>query len=202
MDGGIQAWQGMTADGPPEGEAAYFAPGTGPAEMASLAWALEENTRLFYTSLAGIRPGTDEADLFMKLADAEEHHKESLAAMHDRYSDEPIDRFLQGQGTPLLEGGVGMEEALSWAEDKPLKKVMAAVMGFEANAYDRYLKMVDVAENEDAKEIFRIIAKEEKEHLGRLSGLLDKKIKILNINTEDQHPVPGSRKPGGTSGDQ
>jgi rubrerythrin len=43
----------------------------------------------------------------------------------------------------------------------------------EAKAYDRYLKMVDVSENEDAKEVLRTIAKEEKEHLDRLAALMD-----------------------------
>ena len=63
MEGGIQAWHGLTADGPPEGGIAYFASGTNAADMAALAWALEENTRLFYSDLAKMRPGTDEADL-------------------------------------------------------------------------------------------------------------------------------------------
>jgi rubrerythrin len=177
MEGGIQAWQGLSADGPPEGGVAYFASGTGAADMAALAWALEENTRLFYTRLAGMRPDTDEADLFMKLVDAEKHHKETLEQMHKKLSSEPIDRFHRGQDSHILEGGVGIEEALSWTEDKPAKKVLSISMGFEANAYDRYLKMVDVSEDDEAKEVFRTIAKEEKGHLERLSKLLDEIVK-------------------------
>ncbi len=176
MEGGIQAWQGLIADGPPEGGVAYFESGAGAADMTALAWALEENTRLFYDSLAGIKPGTEEADLFMELVNAEEHHKGTLATMHGRHSDEPIDRFFHGQDTPILEGGVSLEEALSWAEDKPAEKILAAAVGFEANAYDRYLKMVDVAESEDVKEVFRIIAKEEKGHLKKLGELLDREV--------------------------
>ncbi|MCJ7499768.1 ferritin family protein [bacterium] len=173
MEGGIQAWHGLTADGPPEGGIAYFASGTDAADMAALAWALEENTRHFYSSLAKMRPGTDEADLFMKLVSAEEHHKETLSSIHGKLSGEPVDRFYRGQTSPTLEGGVGMEEALSWARDKPAKKILSISMGFEANAYDRYLKMVDVSENDDAKEVFRTIAKEEKGHLKKLAALLD-----------------------------
>ena len=70
-----------------------------------------------------------------------------------------------------------MEEALSWAKDKPVKKILSISMGFEANAYDRYLKMVDVSADETAKDVFRTIAKEEKGHLGRLSKLLDEVVK-------------------------
>jgi rubrerythrin len=53
-------------------------------------------------------------------------------------------------------------------------------MGLEANAYDRYLKMVDVSESDEAKEVFRAIAREEKGHLGRLSQLLDVMVKQDN----------------------
>ena len=173
MEGGIQAWQGLTAGGPPEGGVAYFSIGQSAADMAALAWALEENTRLFYMSLAGMRPRTEEADLFMTLARAEEHHEETLAAIHGKLSDEPVDRFHRGQGNPILEGGVSMEEALSWAEGRTAEQILELTIGLEAKAYDRYLKMVDASENEDAKEVFRIIAKEEKEHLHRLAALMD-----------------------------
>ena len=180
MDGGIQAWHGLTADGPPEGGVAYFESGTGAADMASLAWALEENTRLFYTSLTDMRPGTDEAELFTKLVEAEEHHKGTLSSMHEQLSDEPVNRFHQGQVSPILEGGVSLEEAVSWSQDKPPSKILAAAIGFEANAYDRYLKMADTSVDDEVKEVFRTIAKEEKGHLRRLSKFLDQVVKQEN----------------------
>jgi rubrerythrin len=176
MEGGIHAWQGLVADGPPEGDNAYFASGTSAADMASLAWALEENTRLFYLNLADMLPGTDEADLFLELVDAEVHHKEALASMHNALSDEPVERFHRNQDSPIIEGGVNMEEILSWAKDKPVRKILTASIALEANAYDRYLKMVDISEDEDAKEVFRTIAREEKNHLDKLSQLMDQVI--------------------------
>ena len=180
MEGGIQAWGGLIADGPPEGGIAYFASGTGAADMAALAWALEENTRHFYVNLAGMWPGTDEAALFMKLVSAEDHHKDTLASIHSTLGKEPVERFFLEQTTPLLEGGVGMEEVLSWAEDKPAKKILSMAMNFEANAYDRYLKMMDVSEDEDASEVFRVIAREEKGHLKKLGELLDEIVRKQN----------------------
>jgi rubrerythrin len=173
MDGGIQAWQGLTAGGPPEGGVAYFSMGQSAADMAALAWALEENTRLFYMSLAGMRPETEEAMLFKALAQAEEHHEETLAAIHTYLSSDPVKRFFMVQDKPILEGGVDMETALNWAEGRAVGQMLELSIGLEANAYDRYLKMVDVSENEDAKEVFRAIAKEEKEHLNRLAALMD-----------------------------
>ena len=176
MEGGIQVWQGLTAQGPPEGGIAYFASGTSAADMASLAWALEENTRLFYMSLAGMRSGSDEASLFMRLVGAEEHHKETLASVHNTLSNEPVERFHRNQDSPIIEGGVSMEKVLSWAKDKPARKVLVVSMGLEANAYDRYLKMTDNSQDDDAREMFRTIAREEKGHLGKLSRLLDEEV--------------------------
>ena len=86
MEGGIQEWQGLTAEGPPEGGIAYFAAGTDAADMAALAWALEENTRLFYTSLAGMRPDTEEAALFLKLVNAEDSKSSGRKPLRVRVS--------------------------------------------------------------------------------------------------------------------
>jgi rubrerythrin len=174
MEGGIRAWQGLTADGPPEGGVAYFSEGTDAADMAALAWALEENTRHFYTSLSAIRSSSEEADLFMKLVEAEEHHKQTLESVHNNLSDENIDRFFRAQDAAILEGGTIMEEALSWADDKTTREILAESMGMEANAYDRYLKMADISKDEDSKKIFLAIAREEKGHLEKLGELLNK----------------------------
>jgi len=176
MEGGIQAWHGLVADGAPEAGISYFEVGTTAADMAALAWMLEENTRLFYTGLIGMRPGTSEASLFGKLVEAEEHHKTTLSDVHRKFSSEPIERFRLQQVHPVIEGGVLMEEVLSWAQDKPLRKILAYAMGFEANAYDRYLKMFDIAEGEEAKAVFKAIAMEEKGHLRRLGELLDTEV--------------------------
>ncbi|UCG39076.1 MAG: ferritin family protein [bacterium] len=173
MDGGINAWKGLTADGPPEAGVAYFEAGESAADMAALAWALEDSTRLFYLALAGMRPGTGEADLFMKLVQAEEHHKETLAILHMDLSPEPVDRFVAGRQIIVLEGGMDMESALKWAEGRSAAQVLDLALGLESNAYDRYLKMLDAAPGDLAREVFRIIAAEEKEHLKKLSQLLD-----------------------------
>ena len=143
------------------------------SDMASLAWALEENTRLFYTALAGMRPGTDEGDLFLSLVDAEEHHKRTLEAVHSRLTDHPVDRFYREQPAHILEGGVEMDAALKWAEGKPARRVLNLAMGLEANAYDRYLKMMDKAMDEDSKEVFATVAREEKGHLKGLAALMN-----------------------------
>jgi len=172
----MQAWQGLVADGAPEAGISHFEMGSSASDMAALAWMLEENTRLFYNGLIGLGPESSEASIFAKLADAEEHHKATLAEVHRKLSSEPIERFRLKQVHPVIEGGVSLEEILSWAQDKPLRKILAYAMGFEANAYDRYLKMFNIAEGEESKAVFKAIAIDEKDHLRKLGELLDKEV--------------------------
>lgn len=177
MDGGTRAWTGLTAAGPPEAATAYFAAGTGAADMASLAWALEETTRQFYAKLAAGDPDSDTAQLFNSLVNAEEHHKGTLASLHDNLSAEPVSRMYDQQDPKILEGGMEMEAALQWTEEKVITEILEFALGLESNAYDRYLKMLDVAEDESSKEVFSDIAREEKGHLKRLADLMDEELK-------------------------
>ncbi len=173
MEGGIHAWHGLTAEGPPEAGIAWFAVGSTAADMAALAWTLEENTRLFYTALAGMRPGTDEADLFLSLVDAEEHHKKTLETVHGRLTDQPVDRFYRDQTIRILEGGIAMDEALKWAEGKPVMEILNLAMELEANAYDRYLKMIEKSLDDDSRDVFETVAREERGHLKGLAALME-----------------------------
>jgi rubrerythrin len=177
MEGGIQAWMGMTAEGPPEAAAAYFAAGSGAADMASLAWALEEATRQFYRKLADRYPGNIAAQLFSSLVQAEEHHKATLASLHESLSSEPVGRMYDQQEQKIMEGGIEMEAALKWSEEKNIIDILEFTLGLESNAYDRYLGMLDAVEDEPSKQVFRSIAGEEKGHLKRLADLLDEKLK-------------------------
>ena len=52
MEGGLRAWQGMVAHGPPEAGMAFFSPAADAEEIVGLAWALEEGSKLFYQGVA------------------------------------------------------------------------------------------------------------------------------------------------------
>lgn len=177
MDGGIRAWTGLTAEGPPEAGVAYFAAGTGAAEMASLAWALEAATRHFYTKLSETDPDDSASRLFQSLVQAEEHHMEMLARLYGRFSTEPINRMQKQQGSEILEGGMELQAALEWARGKHVTEILELALGLESNAYDRYLKMLDTTDDESSREVFRGIAREEKGHLKRLADLMDEQLK-------------------------
>ena len=176
MEGGIRVWNGMVAEGPPESGIAYFEAGATAADMASLAWALEESTRRFYAHLADTRPGGDESDLFRTLVQAEEHHKETLSGINERLTDEPVSRISDRQDRRIMEGGMELESALEWVTGKPLSDILDLAIGMEANAFDRYQKMMEAADDPDSREVFSVIAGEEKRHLARLADLKDSQV--------------------------
>ena len=176
MQGGIRAWEGLTAEGPPEAGITYFAAGTGAADMASLAWALEEGTRRFYGTLSERSSDPEAMKLFGSLVHAEERHKKTLADLNDRLSSEPVNRMYDDRENQVLEGGMEMEKALQWTQGRSVTEILELGLELEANAYDRYLKMLDAAADSSSREVFRTIAKEEKQHLERLAGLMDERL--------------------------
>jgi hypothetical protein len=82
MEGGLHAWQGLTATGEPEAGMAFFTSGGPPEEHISLAWALEEGSRRFYASLAATIVDREAAKLFTDLTAAEEGHKSTLIGLY------------------------------------------------------------------------------------------------------------------------
>jgi hypothetical protein len=53
MEGGISAWDGLVAAGPPEAGMARFAAAASAEELIALAWYLEAGSRTFYGRIAG-----------------------------------------------------------------------------------------------------------------------------------------------------
>ena len=78
MAGGIKAWQGRTAAGPPEAGMSFFTAAAGAEELIALAWLLEEGSRKFYSAVAQMQSAPEAAGLFSSLVKAEEHHKGTL----------------------------------------------------------------------------------------------------------------------------
>ena len=75
-----------------------------------------------------------------------------------------------------MEGGIRVSEALSWARGKGLRETLELAISLEINSYDLYLKMENRMEDKDARRVFARIAQEEKNHLSKLTSLLDIKL--------------------------
>lgn len=176
MQGGIRAWEGLIAEGPPEAGMAYFGDTVRPDELAMLAWMLEEGSRQFYLRLDAYLKDEETRHLFQSLAKAEESHEKTLAELYKTYSGgSDVKDMLPAERDEIMEGGIKLHEALIWARDRDLQSILEFAISLETNAYDLYLKMGRRFEG-DARKVFALLCDEEKRHLERLAALLEKKI--------------------------
>jgi rubrerythrin len=182
MQGGIRAWEGMTASGPPEAGAAFFTMAAQAEELIALAWLLEEGSRRFYEEARKTLADSDTRKLLSGLVSAEQHHKASLENLF-----QSLTGAAPGPGFPspllpgatpgeYMEGGVPVSEALAWAMGKNVQEFLELSMSLEASSYDLYIKMERRMEGEDAKKVFSVLSREEKKHLLSLASLLDRKV--------------------------
>jgi len=181
MDGGIRAWKGLVAGGPPEAGMAYFSGKERAEDLIALAWSLEEGSRRFYNavsqSLSENRPASD---LFNGLVRAEEHHEAALVGLYREVTGDTaisaIPSLLFSDAVPgeIMEGGISVVQALSWTRGREINDILDMSIALESHAYDLYIKMERALPDERAKRIFQILAGEEKVHLERMVVLLEK----------------------------
>ncbi len=180
MDGGIRAWEGITAEGDPASQLAYFSSARNAVEYLALAWLLEDGSRAFYAAAAEQLEDVAESSFLRQMVAAEDHHKATLAAAYRELTGE-----LPGKTFPrpilesppeeqYVEGGLALSDVLAWLKGKPATAIIEFAIGMEANAYDHYLLLRRKIDNETARGIFSILADEERNHLRTLTNRLDR----------------------------
>ncbi|HET6365044.1 MAG TPA: ferritin family protein [Nitrospirota bacterium] len=177
MGGGISAWNGLVAGGPPDAGMAYFSSSEKTETLIALAWALEEGSCRFYNGLVGSMTDVEGKALFTELITAEERHKASLLALyHGTGGSGTIEQVLTG-GTAgnVMEGGVSVSEALEWTAGRDAADILDLSIALESNAYDLYIKMERTVKDDHAKRVFSMLAEEEKHHLDRMMSLIERK---------------------------
>lgn len=179
LAGGILAWEGLTAEGSPEPELAYFAAVRTPEKQVALAWYLEEGTRIFYQEVAALLQDREAASIFRELVQAEEHHKATLVALYEGLAGKPAGAdfprgLLAAEPTDqLMEGGVSVSKALGWTRGRQIRDILELAISIETNAYDRYLILRRELENENSRRVFEVLSDEERRHLKKLTRLLE-----------------------------
>jgi rubrerythrin len=183
MKGGIKAWNGITAIGPPEMGMAHFSHADRIDDLLSLAWSLEEGARLFYESL--LKNAKDDAkDMFSWLKNAEIAHQSRLNLLYRDIPERAFESLGEHTASLLSEDGVGsvMEggmktaEAIAWAISQPLNAILEFSISIEAQLYDLYVRLTRREKQGDSHRFFSIIAEEEKKHLEKIIELFDSKI--------------------------
>lgn len=180
MQGGIRAWKGLVAEELPEVGKTWFLSAQGSDELIGLAWLLEDGMRSFYLEIAKGLDKSEGAQLFMELAGAELHHKNALQKLYQQQSGKepgvnfPAEVLSNKPNEKYLEGGVLLSEAFSWAGKKDAREILEFAMSLEVGSYDRYLSLRDYFKDESSREVFGLLAAEEKAHLKRLASLFEK----------------------------
>ncbi len=181
MEGGINAWKGLVAKGAPEAGMAYLEPARTPEELIALGWLLEEGSRKFYEEMGHSEKAAEAMDLFRGLSTDEEDHKGSLFKLYLDLAGKPDPAFARSivntePGTDYLEGGIALDQALKWAEEKGLGGALELSLSLEVNSIDLYIKMERKVEEKEAKKVFQVLSNQERKHLRRLSDFLEKRV--------------------------
>lgn len=182
MEGGINAWKGLMAEGVPKSGMAYFSPATRPEELMALAWYLEEGSQKFYSEVAQMVEDREGKDLFQGLAAEEERHKASLLQLYREFSGATSDQgfpgsvISPGREGDVMEGGMSVRDVLKWAKRKELIDILELSLSLETHSYDLHLKMGRQVKDQRSEGVFQVLAKAEKEHLKRLSSFLEKRV--------------------------
>jgi rubrerythrin len=181
MQGGINAWKGLVAEGAPESGIAYFSSATRAEELIALAWWLENGSRQFYSAMAAVMKDEEAKNLFKNLTTAEEHHQTSLLKLYQELSGLTSDLGFPGsvmlpeKEGDVMEGGIRVSEALQWAKGKSVTEILEFSLSSETNSYDLYGKMEHQMKDQRSAQVFHLLSGEEKQHLERLIALFEKR---------------------------
>ena len=179
IEGGLEAWHGPVAEGPPDSGMAYFSPAANPEGLIALAWLLEDGSRKFYHVVSELLHNKEAGAVFQELAPAEEHHMSSLLTLYTQFTGKEADAGFPWSVLSLepredvMEGGIRLDEALKWVQGKGVRDILELALANETNSYDLYLRMERTIEDRRSKEVFRTLSDEEKFHLRRLSALFE-----------------------------
>lgn len=183
LKGGIKAWKGLVAAGPPETGVAFFKDAENIDDVLMLAWTLEEGARRFYEKMAEVTAEPEAKSLFTTLKKAETGHQHLIDTLYYKMTGKSPDRTVPAYRTDiasndmdqLMEGQMKVSDVINWAVDQPVMDVLEYAIGLEAGAYDLYSRLRQMHEQTgDIRDIFATLAKEEKQHLDRFTELLEK----------------------------
>ncbi len=180
MAGGIKAWEGLAASGPPDMGLYVLSGNESPERFSAVAYGMEEGLRSFYVILSEKTDDLETADLFTRLAGFEERHKDQVYDMYHEATETPLNRekFEAGIVSEVMEGGVSTQEFLeqiSGSYHNPTE-ILELALSIEAQALDLYLRFADKADNKVTQRAAFKISNEEKMHLKELGILMGRKV--------------------------
>ena len=177
LKGGINAWEGLVAEGPEEAGMLYLKGDETASEIIILAYGMEAGLGSFYLKLAEMLDEPEVVGILTKLAGIEDKHKEKLYAVYSTLNPGVggIEAFEADIEADVMEGGLTTDEFLTKNKSvmQTLEDVLSIAMMLEAQALDLYLRYSSVVKEEKSKAVLYNIAEEEKAHLTVLGNLME-----------------------------
>ena len=177
LKGGINAWEGVGAEGDEADGMALLRGDETPAQALAVAYALETGLGGFYKALGEVLENKELASLLEKLGKVETVHKEKVMQLFEKAKPTEDDRKtlenLQESG--IMEGGYQLEIKLKeHKDDLPASEdVLDLAMSIEAQAMDLYMRMAQKFSDKKAADLMLELSQDEKKHLGALARLMD-----------------------------
>jgi len=176
--GGIKAWEGAEAFGPPETGLIDLTGDETEADFLIWAYSQEVGLQGFYRATSARAGSPEAAELFLTLADVEDKHQQRIFELYRAVNPETgsIGEFEAEIEAEYLEGGLTTEEFLAHYRpvlDGPAEVVMLA-MAIETQALDLYRRYARLAGEPGLKATVMTLADDEREHLKHLGRLLDR----------------------------
>lgn len=180
LNGGIRAWNGLTAAGPYEMGMAYLRGDEDAKEIIRLAYGMEDGLSGFYAAAGERTEDKEVADLAHRLSGIEGLHKQRLFDVYLTLDPDLEDRetFESRIAADIMEGGFTTEEFLERNREfmKTSPDLLNIAMMLETQALDLYMRYSEKLLDETGKDVLYGLAEEEKGHLESLGRLLDKRV--------------------------
>jgi rhodanese-related sulfurtransferase/rubrerythrin len=179
MEGGMLAYDGLTAIGPPEAGIFCFPENMQPDELVAMAWYIEDGTQRFLDLIAKQLGDPETRDLIARLSDLKSDHKDDLTKLHGKLAEPGSNADFPGAvlarpPADVMAGCVSVPEAIDWSRDKKGTDILELMMSLEANTLDLYLKLARRVRSERARSVFKHLSEQEKEHLDALAVAFEK----------------------------
>ena len=179
LKGGMSAWDGAAAEGPPDLGLIAFSGAQAPPDLTKRAYAMEQGLQQYYQAMADRTDDRDAAGLFKQLAGYEDIHMDRIFDLYQSLTDRPIDReaFDKETQSPYMEGGMDADEFLA-AQPNPdsITDALDLAQSIEVQALDLYLRFARQLTEKEGRAVVFSLAEDEKAHLARLAELMGGKV--------------------------
>lgn len=179
MEGGMLAYDGLVAAGPPEAGVFCFSENMTPEQLIAMAWYIEDGSQQYFEA---VKTMTQDQQIDASFADLIEHkiaHKASLAHLFRKISGQAATEDFPASVLPrpphkVMAGCVSVPEAIDWSKNRTVPDLLDFLMALEANTFDLYLKLGRQVASERARKVFMELSEEQVRHLGQVSSVFEK----------------------------